>query len=96
MKSKESIQNRIAEIEREMEKADFWQNKEEAQKIVKEYNELKSAADGVGKYDKGDAVVTIFSGAGGDDAEDVAGMLFRMYRKYIAKREWTESILTKI
>lgn len=89
----EEIKKRIAEIEREMARADFWQNKDEAQKKIKEYNDLKVMAEGGGKYDKGDATVTIFGGAGGDDAEDFAAMLFKMYSKYGEKRGWVLNIL---
>lgn len=44
-----------------------------------------------GKYDKGSATISIFSGAGGQDAEDWAGMLYEMYSKFAAKRGWKVS-----
>jgi len=46
-----------------------------------------------GKYDKGDATLTIYSGAGGQDAEDWATMLFRMYKKYCENRGWKVKII---
>lgn len=39
-----------------------------------------------GKYDKGNAHLSIHPGAGGDDAKDWANMLFDMYRKYCEKQ----------
>ena len=75
-------EKRIAEIETLMAGGDFWLDKNKAQEILREYNTLKSEGDGE-NFDGGDAIMTIFSGAGGDDAEDFTGMLFGMYQKYM-------------
>ena len=48
-----------------------------------------------GKYDKGGAVMTIFSGAGGDDAEDFSAMLYRMYLKFFQRKGWETHLLHK-
>jgi peptide chain release factor 2 len=37
--------------------------------------------------------MTIFSGAGGDDAEDFSAMLYRMYRRFSEKKGWGIEIL---
>lgn len=90
---KDSINARIAEIEAAMLQADFWSDKHTAQAMIKELGELKDNLEGLGKYDKGSAVVTIFAGAGGDDAEDFAAILLRMYMKYIERKGWNISFL---
>ncbi len=41
-----------------------------------------------GKYDAYPAHLSIYAGAGGDDAKDWANMLFAMYAKYAARRGW--------
>lgn len=41
-----------------------------------------------GKYDKGSAVLAVYAGAGGRDAEDWAALLFRMYRRFAERRGW--------
>lgn len=86
---KDDIKKRIADIESAMASPDFWENKEKAQEIVQEHQALKEELAGVGKYDASHAIVTIMSGAGGDDAEDFTAMLFRMYSRYVENRGWT-------
>ena len=87
------IDKRIAEIETAMALPDFWSDKMAAQAMIKELGELKDMREGVGKYDKGDAVLTIIAGAGGDDAEDFARMLREMYERYFARRGWGVRVL---
>jgi peptide chain release factor 2 len=91
----QDIQARIAEIEALMGDSSFWANKEKAQATIKEHQDLKAKLEGVGAHDKGNAIVTIFSGAGGDDAEDFSVLLFEMYRKYVAGRGWQASVLSE-
>ncbi len=84
---------RIAEIESLMNRADFWNDSGKAQALIKELQELKDALAGLGKYDRGGAIVNILSGAGGDDAEDFSAILFQMYRKFTESRGWEATIL---
>jgi len=90
---KEKIEAKIAELEASMSAPDFWSNKDKAQAVIKEIQNLKDSLAGIGKYDKGDAIMTILSGAGGDDSEDFSAMLLRMYRKYSDKKGWGWSII---
>lgn len=87
------MQAKISELESEMASALFWSDKVHAQAVIKEIAELKAKIAGVGKYDKGNAVMTIFSGAGGDDAEDFSGMLVRMYLKFFEKQNFEVKLL---
>jgi peptide chain release factor 2 len=91
----DKIKERITELERQMALPDFWQNKEKAQAAIKELQELREMLSGGDKYDKGDAIMTIFSGAGGDDAEDFSHMLYEMYGKYVEKRGWSSYLIHK-
>lgn len=90
---KEKIAERIKEIEAAMQQPDFWSNKNEAQALIKELHDLKTEAEGGNAYDRGGSIVSLVAGAGGDDAEDFARMLFDMYRKYFEKRGWAARIL---
>ena len=83
-----NIDEQIRILEAEMISPDFWADKDRAQNILKEIASLKEKKAGVDKYNKGNAIVTIISGAGGDDAEDFSGMLFNMYMKYANKKGW--------
>lgn len=46
-----------------------------------------------GKHDKANAIVTVVAGAGGQDAQDWAAMLFRMYERYCERKGWRTEIL---
>ncbi|MEK7148712.1 MAG: PCRF domain-containing protein [Patescibacteria group bacterium] len=91
--TKEEIHAKVAELEAEMVTTDFWSDKAHAQSVIKEIAEIKEKIAGVGKYDRGNAVMTIFSGAGGDDAEDFSSMLLTMYLKFFEKQNFETSLL---
>ncbi len=81
-------EQRMQEIEALMASPDFWKDPQEAQRIVREYQALKDGGSEEG-YDGGPATLAILAGAGGDDAEDFARMLRRMYEGYAAKQGWS-------
>ena len=87
------IEEKIKELEAEIQKADFWNDKVKAQSTIRQIAEYKSELLGKDKYNKGHAIMTIFSGAGGDDAEDFSRILYEMYTKFFTKRGWLYNIL---
>ena len=92
-KDSNEIEREIEKLEAEMASPTFWSDKNKAQSIIKKISELKAEKKGAGKYDKGNAIITIISGAGGDDAEDFARMLTEMYDKYRKKKKWDAFII---
>ena len=89
----ESIQNEINELEAEMNNIDFWNDKTHAQSVIKTIADLKDILIGDKKYDKGGAVLSILSGAGGDDAEDFSKMRFHMYKKFAENKNWNTVLI---
>lgn len=93
MEDTNDIQKEIEKLEASMKAPYFWNDKNKAQNVLKELAELKGKLEGLGKYDKGNAIVTIISGAGGDDAEDFSRMLLDMYMKYVGNKGWSISFI---
>lgn len=87
------INKKIEEIENAMLAHDFWSDKTKAQNLIRDLALLKAKKEGAGKYDKGNAIVTIISGAGGDDAEDFSNILLNMYLKYADKKGYGISFI---
>lgn len=92
-KDTEEIKKEIEKLEGEMSQGNFWDDKVKAQATIKKISQLKDELSGVNKYDKGNAILSVLSGAGGDDAEDFSAMLLRMYMKYIEKMNWQVSLV---
>src|SRR3990167_10038237 len=80
-------EKRLAELEAMMASPDFWADKDQAQKVVQEYQMLKDGG-GSDPHDAGNATLAILAGAGGDDSEDFARMLRRMYEGYATTKGW--------
>ena len=71
--------------------ADEWLRAEDEEGIVA----LETKALLSGQYDEGDALVGVHAGAGGTDAQDWAGMLWRMYSRFAQIRGWKWTELDK-
>ena len=132
----EKKKKKVKKLEKEIERPNFWKNKEKAVKINQkvtilkeeagEFEKLKQELDDLeelnkeleeeiiekeldnfekklkkaeikiflsGKYDKGSAILTIYAGAGGQDAQDWATMLLRMYERYCQRKGFQKKIL---
>ncbi len=56
--------------------------------ITSKLNKLETATFLSGKYDQGDAILSVHSGQGGTEAMDWAQMLQRMYIRFAERRGW--------
>ncbi len=62
-------------------------------KLTREVDKLELNLFLNDKYDKRNATLTIYAGAGGEDAQDWARMLLEMYQKYCEKKGYKFEIL---
>jgi peptide chain release factor 2 len=86
------LAKKFDEIEKDLDYLEDNADKPEGEEVLSRVREnlrqLETEELFKGKYDKLPAIVSVYSGAGGDDAEDWANMLFEMYRKFAEKRKW--------
>ncbi|MDR2635049.1 MAG: PCRF domain-containing protein, partial [Clostridiales bacterium] len=61
-----------------------------------EIEQLRLEALLKGKYDGLNAILTLHAGAGGTEALDWVSMLFRMYSRYIERKEWNITVLDSL
>ncbi len=71
-------------------KSEIGKKLETLEKLIKK-QEFKTFLSG--KYDRNNAILEIFSGAGGQDSQDWATMLLRMYERYCATKGFKTNIL---
>jgi len=89
----EELKKEIETLEENMTQGNFWEDKVKAQVVIKRIAFLKEEILGNQKYDKGNCILSVLSGAGGDDAEDFSAMLLKMYLKYIENKGWQVSLI---
>ncbi|MFA5207994.1 MAG: peptide chain release factor 2 [Candidatus Paceibacterota bacterium] len=65
----------------------------EIEKIEKRLKEKENETFFSGKYDKGNAILSVYSGAGGQDAQDWAAMLLRMFERYCERKRFKVEVL---
>lgn len=86
----------LKELLKISEDKDFYATHNLDNKLVtldKEISEIEQEFYLSGKYDKGNAVLSVYSGAGGKDAEDWAALLLRMFTRYAERRGWKVKII---
>jgi len=73
----------LIELTQELDDEDSVQEiADELEKLTEEAEKMHLATLLTGKYDANNAILTLHAGAGGTEAQDWTGMLYRMYKRY--------------
>ena len=86
----------LSELQEEIKEFEQLKKESDPEKLAKKLKEKELQVFLSGKYDKGSAVISIFAGAGGQDAQDWATMLLRMYQRYSDSKGFKTKILPGI
>lgn len=62
-------------------------------KVIEDFGQLKEELKFNGPYDDHNAILSIYAGAGGTDAQDWTQMLLRMYTRYFEKNRWDVQVV---
>jgi peptide chain release factor 2 len=81
-----NIEEKIEELRKEFSDTVFHE-------LRREFRDLELRTLFTGPHDAGSAVISVHPGAGGEDAEEWAGMLFKMYEGYAKKRGWKTNVI---
>jgi peptide chain release factor 2 len=65
----------------------------EVELIEKDARQLEFETLMAGDYDRDDAIFTIFSGAGGTEAQDWVAMLYRMYQRWMEEHSYKVEVI---
>jgi peptide chain release factor 2 len=66
---------------------------EEVEKLEEKVEELRLSALLNGEYDANNAILSLHAGAGGTEAQDWTGMLYRMYTRYCENKGYSIKVL---
>lgn len=98
-----SLNNRVEDLEvlieislEEESEESYKEIKKEIKDLFKIISDLKIELLLSGDYDKNNAILTLHTGAGGNDAQDWTEMLYRMYSRYCEKKGFKIQVLDYI
>jgi peptide chain release factor 2 len=90
-----SLQEELLEFKDLRDELELAEEEKELEDIERKLEKKETEVFLSGKYDKGSALLSIFAGAGGQDAQDWATMLLRMYLRYADRKGFSAKILSQ-
>ena len=88
-----NLQQELAEFDELKEEVSIAETEKDIRDLEKKLARKEVETFLSGKYDKGSAILSIYAGAGGQDAQDWASMLLRMYLRYADTKGFKTKIL---
>ena len=89
------LEQEINDFEELKLEVEYLDEKSDIKKIEKKLKEKEIEVFFSEKYDKGDAILFLYAGVGGQDAQDWVTMLLRMYQKYCERKNFKVKILSQ-
>jgi peptide chain release factor 2 len=90
-----SLQQELAEFKDLADELELVETEEEVSELERKLEKKEMETFLSGKYDKGSALLSVYAGAGGQDAQDWATMLLRMYLRYADRKGFAAKILSQ-
>ena len=81
------LQEEIGEFDKLKAELEKLNTKEKIEEFERKLKEKEFQIFLSGKYDRNNAILSIYAGAGGQDSQDWATMLLRMYERYCQKKD---------
>ena len=89
------LQQEISDFEELKLEIEYLDEKSDINKIEKKLKEKEVEVFFSGKYDDGEAILSLYAGVGGQDAQDWTAMLLRMYQRYCERKKFAIKILSQ-
>ncbi len=89
----EDLEVLIELSEEEEDDSSIWEIKSELKDLVHDADRFRIEILLSGEYDKNNAILTLHTGAGGNDAQDWTEMLYRMYSRWCEKKGYNIEVL---
>jgi len=89
------LKQEISDFEELKLEIEYLDEKSNIDKIEKKLKDKEVEVFFSGKYDDAEAILSLYAGVGGQDAQDWTAMLLRMYQRYFERKKFAVKILSQ-